>query len=142
MLSKNKVFAANMNDFPVMMDYINGLIKHLEPKIIFDSTLACEEILVNIISYAYPDDNGQLEIGWEEDSEHNIFKLTFEDAGVPFNPLLGEEPDLSVPIDKREVGGLGLLMIRKLTDDAQYSYVNGKNRLIITKKMKGSVSCY
>lgn len=117
-----------------MMDYIAGFIKNFTPKIVFDTTLASEEILVNIVSYSYPNGDGQLAIAWEEDIEHHKFKLCFEDSGIPFNPLLGEEPDLSIPIEERGIGGLGILMIRKLTDDAEYTYVDGKNRLIITKE--------
>lgn len=134
MFSKNKIFTANVDTVPEMMNYIAGIMKKFTPEIVYKITLACEEILTNIASYAYTDGDGQLAIAWEEEVEHRTFKLRFEDTGIPFNPLLRQWPNLHAPLAEREIGGLGIVIICGLMDDIQYTYVDGKNRLIITKK--------
>jgi anti-sigma regulatory factor (Ser/Thr protein kinase) len=122
-----------METVPDMMNFVAEFVENLPPKVAFNTTLVCEEILVNIASYAYPDGDGQLVILWENDAEKREYKLTFEDSGIPFNPLMREEPDLSVPIAERKIGGLGIMMVRKLMDTVQYTCVSGKNTLTITK---------
>ena len=61
--------------------------------------------------------------------------LRFRDRGEPFDPLSQPLPDISLPSDKRDAGGLGLLMIRKLSDYAAYTYENGENRLLISMNL-------
>jgi anti-sigma regulatory factor (Ser/Thr protein kinase) len=59
--------------------------------------------------------------------------LSFADRGEPFNPLDRDDPDVTVPLEQREVGGLGVLLIKRTMDTIQYSYDAGMNRLTITK---------
>jgi anti-sigma regulatory factor (Ser/Thr protein kinase) len=95
-------------------------------------TLVIEELFVNIVNYAYPNEPGSviftMFIG-------PCLKLIISDTGVPFNPLESPEPDLSVPIDDRKIGGWGIFLSRKLTDKITYERVNGTNILTIYKKL-------
>jgi len=133
MISVTKTFAADMDTVPQMMDFVSGLCEGLPEQAAFDITLVCEEILVNIASYAYPKGEGELAVRWENDTGNRKITLIFEDSGVPFNPLLNDEPDLSVPFQERKIGGLGIMMVRQRTDDVRYAYADGKNIMTIMK---------
>jgi len=64
--------------------------------------------------------------------------IKVEDDGRPFNPLLSPPPDLHRPLEQRRVGGLGLHLVRELTNCIEYDRVDGKNRLVIRKKIEGN----
>ena len=68
---------------------------------------------------------------WDEDGE---ITLEFIDGGIPFNPLDKADPDISLPLEQREIGGLGIFLVREMMDDVAYTYVNKENRLTIKKK--------
>jgi anti-sigma regulatory factor (Ser/Thr protein kinase) len=123
-----------MESVPAMMDFVEGFIKNLPEKAVYDMKLSCEEVLLNIVSYAYPDGDGQLDISWEDDTERRLLNVTFEDSGIPFNPLQKEEPDLTIPMREKKIGGLGIMLVRKLMDEVQYAYIDGKNRLTIINR--------
>jgi anti-sigma regulatory factor (Ser/Thr protein kinase) len=95
-------------------------------------TLVIEELFVNIVNYAYPNELGSvlftMYIG-------PCLKLIISDTGVPFNPLEFSEPDVTLPIDDRTVGGLGIFLSKKLTDRITYERVNGTNVLTVYKKL-------
>ena len=93
--------------------------------------LCVEEIFVNIANYAYPDTTGTAEIRIE--AENGIAVLTFIDAGLPYDPLQRDAPDITLPAEEREIGGLGIFLVRKNTDTVFYRYEDGKNVLTITK---------
>lgn len=93
--------------------------------------LCVEEIFVNIANYAYPDTTGTAEIRIE--AENGIAVLTFIDAGLPYDPLQRDAPDITLSAEEREIGGLGIFLVRKNTDTVFYRYEDGKNVLTITK---------
>lgn len=94
--------------------------------------LACEEIVVNVTSYAYPEgSDGFLDVYIRKDDR---IVIRFEDGGVPFNPLEHEDPDTTQPWDERPIGGLGIFLVRSMMDDVRYTYENQKNALTIEKK--------
>lgn len=94
--------------------------------------LACEEIVVNVTSYAYPEgSDGFLDVDIQKDDR---IVIRFEDGGVPFNPLEHENPDTTQPWDERPIGGLGIFLVRSMMDDVRYTYENQKNVLTIEKK--------
>ncbi|MDR1985801.1 MAG: ATP-binding protein [Treponema sp.] len=98
--------------------------------------LAVEEIFVNIARYAYPETElGEVRLGCklEQAVKHSKFIIAFADRGRPYNPLEHRDPDITVPIDEREIGGLGILMVKRIMDTVQYEYANGWNRLVIMK---------
>lgn len=94
--------------------------------------LACEEIVVNVTSYAYPEcSDGFLDVDIRKDDR---IVIRFEDGGVPFNPLEHEDPDTTLSWDERPIGGLGIFLVRSMMDDVRYTYENQKNVLTIEKK--------
>ena len=99
--------------------------------------LAVEEIFSNITSYAYHPEDGDAWIGCHvENGEPVRAVIEFMDAGTPYNPLNKEDPDITLSAEEREIGGLGIFLTKKQMDSLEYKYEDGKNILLITKKME------
>lgn len=118
---------------PLLSEWIekNFTLYGIPSKLLFNTQLAVEEAVVNVMSYAYP---GQQEQSIELTAEHESGKLhiTIEDNGIAFNPLQQEGPDLDEDIDEREEGGLGIFLLKELMSEVTYRRDNGKNILITT----------
>ncbi len=97
-----------------------------------DLTLALEEILVNVIRYGHPE-GGKHEIQIWLSLEQDCVVATVEDDGMPFNPLEAPEPDLYSPMETRPIGGLGIHLVRNITDGLEYRRNEGRNRLVMRK---------
>ena len=107
-----------------------------EERIINRINIAIEEIYVNIANYAYGTEGGKVEVICDIIEEPLQVEITFIDCGIAFNPLAHADPDVTLKADDREIGGLGILMTKKLMDDVKYEYVDRKNVLKIMKKLK------
>jgi PAS domain S-box-containing protein len=95
--------------------------------------LAFDELLSNIVKYGYPADGPHLiecEIGREGDA----IVATISDDGVPFNPVNQPEPDISLPLEAREIGGMGIHLVRHMFDDVQYQRRADRNVLSLVKQ--------
>ncbi len=95
--------------------------------------IAIEEIFVNIAHYAYPEAEGEAVIYVEPGDGSSSVTITFEDEGIPYDPLKNEDPDITLSADDRPIGGLGIFMVKKSMDEVSYEYKDGKNRLTIKK---------
>ncbi len=93
--------------------------------------LVMEELLVNIIEYAYPDDAGDIEIKCGRDSEQ-IMHIRISDWGTPFDPTEKADPDLNQGLMERNIGGLGIYFARQMADDLQYIREGDKNTLTVS----------
>lgn len=111
-----------------------GAEQKLPDEVVFAVNLSLDEVVTNIISYAYSDAQ-----------EHPItVRLTLEgevlcaevvDEGRPFNPLNVPAPDLDAPVDERPIGGLGMHIVREMMDDLHYRREQDKNVLTLTKRL-------
>ena len=99
----------------------------------FKIQLSIEEVVDNVVHYAYEGGIGWLEVSTHLDSNSLILTVELRDAGVPFNPLEQSEPDITLSAENREVGGLGIFLCKKLMDSISYRYENGNNVLTMTK---------
>ena len=97
--------------------------------------MAVEELFVNIAHYAYKGTAGDAVILAGPDPKTGILRITFRDWGVPFDPLAKTDPDISLSVEEREIGGLGIFMAKKVMDTMDYKYENGQNVLTMTKKI-------
>jgi len=96
--------------------------------------LVVEEVLVNICRHAYSDASGEVEIRCvHADSEHLC--VEFIDSGKPFNILASPAPDLTVDVDERQVGGLGIPLIRAMMDKVSYCREGDRNILRVTARL-------
>ena len=93
--------------------------------------LAVEEIVVNVSKYAYGNEAGEIEV--KVLLNETCAEITFTDSGKPFNPLNKEDPDITLSADDRQIGGLGVFIVKKIMDNVSYSNLNGKNVLKIIK---------
>ena len=98
--------------------------------------VAVDEIVANIAHYAYAPQKGDVTIQTEYDENSGTASITFTDMGIPFNPLKKEEPDVSLPASEREIGGLGIFLVRKTMDQMEYRREDGCNMLTIRKKIR------
>lgn len=104
-------------------------------KLMFEINLVLEEILMNVISYGFSDENEhEIEVGWTLDNQ--LFYLQVVDDGKEFNPLILPEPELDKTVAERKIGGLGIHLVKKMMCKINYDRVDGKNVLSMTKKIK------
>lgn len=97
--------------------------------------VAAEEVFVNIASYAYAPGTGTATVRIEIADDPPVATITFSDSGVPFDPLNKADPDVTLPAEEREIGGLGIFMTRKFMDNVTYTYKDGKNVLTLKKNL-------
>ena len=96
--------------------------------------IAVEEIFVNIAHYAYGDQTGEATIRIETEDSPQGIAITFFDRGMPYDPLAKPDPDITLGAEERQIGGLGIFMVKKSMDEVSYRYENGENILTIRKK--------
>jgi len=128
---------AIMENLDVSIDFlINGIEKAgIDKKTIYQLRLACEEVIVNVINYAYPNHQGNVTISYELSEDKCDLVILISDSGVPFNPLEKAEPDINLPIEERQIGGLGIFMVRNIMDTVEYIRQDGSNILTLTKAL-------
>lgn len=97
--------------------------------------IAIDELFGNIAHYAYNPDVGPATVRVEVVEEPLSVVITFIDNGMPYDPLTAKDPDTTLSAEEREVGGLGIYMVKKSMDDIIYEYRNGQNILKIRKKI-------
>ena len=126
---------AVLDNLQTVMDFAT---EHLEArdcpmKISMQIELVVEEIFVNIASYAYQPDIGSATFCMEFEENPDAVLMTFIDNGKPYNPLEKIDPDTSLDIEERDIGGLGIFLVKKNVDEISYKYEDGKNILIMKK---------
>ena len=114
--------------------------RHLEtmdcsPKVSVQIDVAVEELFVNIAHYAYSPGTGSATIGVEILKDPAAIAITFTDRGKPFDPLAKEDPDITLSAEERQIGGLGIYMVKKSMDEVVYEYKDGQNILRIKKNL-------
>ena len=100
---------------------------------IFQIDICVEEIFANIANYAYNPETGPATIRVEVKDDPRSVVLTFLDHGVPYDPLAKDDPDVSLDAAKRQIGGLGVFIVKKSMDHMAYEYKDGQNILTIKK---------
>lgn len=142
------IMPAKQENMASMVSFIKKAVeKHGgNRKDVYQIHLISEEIILNIIKYAYPEKTGDIEIKYEfkpngnPDAEGKVERkaemmIRISDQGIPFNPLEKDEPDISAPVDQRDIGGLGIFMVRNLVDHLSYERQNNQNVLILIKQL-------
>lgn len=97
--------------------------------------IVIDELFSNIARYAYHPEKGSATVRVEVSEEPLSVILTFIDSGVPYDPLNHEDPDITLSADEREIGGLGIFMVKKTMDDISYEYKDGRNILTVKKNL-------
>jgi len=111
-----------------------GLKHNLNPGIIYKINLAIDELITNTISYSYEDDKKHF-IDINITLGKKKLMVIIEDDGKYFNPLEVPTPRLDQPVERKKIGGLGIYLTRKFTDELSYKRENGKNVISFTKEI-------
>ena len=127
--------AAAVESIPRVTEWIDEALEGFECPMKAQAQLdvAIDEILSNIARYAYPEGPGEATVRYEYDPSRRRFAVEFLDQGEPFDPLAQAEPDTALPAGEREIGGLGIFLVKKTMDDARYRYQDGRNILRLEK---------
>ena len=107
--------------------------RNCKPKIIMQMELVIEELFVNVAHYAYKPNVGQCTVQKEIEENPRAISITFIDSGMPYNPLEHDDPDTSLGVEEREIGGLGIFLVKKNVDKISYEHKDGQNVLRLTK---------
>ena len=123
---------AKIENLDRVINFINSSLREYEypNNLQNEINLAVEEIFINIANYAYKPLSGNASI-LISTKEKTIIK--FIDTGKPYNPLEQSSPDFNKPLTAREIGGLGVFLVKKIMDTIEYARVDNKNVLTITK---------
>ena len=120
-----------------VIDFINEQLDEygcgIKEKMAID--VAADELFANIASYAYNPDKGNATVRVEVFEDPLAVEITFIDNGVPYDPLAKAEPDTTLSVEERQIGGLGIFIVKKSMDAVNYEYKEGRNILTIRKKI-------
>ena len=131
---KELIVEANIKSLDKVMDFVNEELEQntCSSELLGNIVLAVEEVFANIANYAYQPSSGSVALSIEAGEEAVI---RFEDTGKPYNPLDHPTPDIRKPLMEREIGGLGIFLVKTIMDKVDYMRIDNKNVLVMTKKL-------
>ena len=97
--------------------------------------VAIDELFSNVANYAYENGVGSVTARFEFDADTREARISFIDSGTPYNPLEKDDPDVSLPPEERDIGGLGIYLVKKTMDALLYEYRDGRNIVTICKRI-------
>ena len=126
---------AIIENIPRVTDFINAELEALDCpfKAQIQIDVAIDELFGNIALYAYEPLTGTATVRFEAEEDPKAVSITFIDTGMPYDPLAAEDPDISLGVEERDVGGLGVFLVKKTMDEVTYEYKDGQNILKIRK---------
>lgn len=139
------VLTKRVSTFPAKLENENAVQEFLAraldeadpacpPKARKDLRLAVEELFVNAARYAYAPKEGDVEVIVRVSDSPNGARVTLRDAGVPFDPFGHADPAAPSSVEETPVGGLGILMVKRLVDACSYVYEDGCNTVTVEKR--------
>jgi serine/threonine-protein kinase RsbW len=125
------------DDIKALIDKF-GIMADLGPEDRHKLTIIVEELFTNTVNHGHGgDSDASVSISFEQN--HGEIQLTYQDSAPPFDPLAaGQRTDIESTINERRVGGLGILITVGLTERVDYSYVKGRNRIILRLTITGN----
>lgn len=134
---KELTISASVDNIETVTEFINEQLEALDcpMKAQMQIDIAIDELFGNIANYAYNPEIGQATVRVEVIEEPLAVVITFIDNGVPYDPLKKEDPDITLSAEEREIGGLGIYMVKKSMDEINYEYKDGQNIISIKKQL-------
>lgn len=129
---KELAVEAKIENLDRVQDFVRDQLRACPPKVRAQIAIAVDEVFSNIAHYAYVQDAGTVLVRVKAG---DAVTIEFEDSGRPYDPLSSADPDLSLDVDAREVGGLGIFMVKNLMDSVAYRREGSKNVLTIRKSV-------
>ena len=134
---KELTIEATVENIETVTDFVNEQLETLDcpMKAQIQIDIAIDELFGNIAHYAYNPEIGQATVRVEVIEDPLSVIITFIDNGVPYDPLAKTDPDTTLSAEERDIGGLGIYMVKKSMDEITYKYKDGHNILCIKKKL-------
>ena len=135
---KELTIEAKITNIEAVTDFVNEQLETLDcpMKAQLQIDIAIDELFGNIAHYAYNPEIGKATVRVEVIEDPLAVVITFIDNGVPYDPLAKEDPDTTLSAEEREIGGLGIYMVKKSMDEITYEYKDGQNILAIKKNLQ------
>jgi serine/threonine-protein kinase RsbW len=132
---KELIVPAEIEQLDTVLNFISDKLTEMNCSVKIQSQIAVavEEIFVNIAHYAYTPNKGNATVRYGIENDPLKILIQFGDNGIPYNPLEKAAPDTTLSADERDIGGLGIFIVKKSMDDVHYEYKNGQNVLTIQK---------
>ncbi|MCQ2378210.1 MAG: SpoIIE family protein phosphatase [Victivallaceae bacterium] len=127
-----RTFPCEEASFAAAQDFLREKLRNIAPAVTAKILNAADEVIVNIVSYS-----GASDFLLRTECGRDRVKIEFRDAGKPYNPLKHSPYDMHVPIAERPVGGLGLVIVRRLIHWVTYRHIGGRNVLVMVQKLDG-----
>ena len=135
---KELTVAATVENIETVTDFVNEQLEALDcpMKAQMQIDIAIDELFGNIAHYAYNPEIGKATVRVEVTEDPLAVVITFIDNGVPYDPLAKADPNTTLSAEEREIGGLGIFMVKKTMDEITYEYKDGQNILAIKKNLQ------
>ena len=135
-MEKSIILANDISEITRLYEFIEemGNDFSLSPDIVFNLNLVLEEAVINVINYAYPKEDHQY-IYLSATMKDGSIVLVLTDTGKEFDPTAAPEADITLSADERQIGGLGIFLIRQIMNEVKYERIEGKNVLTLEKKL-------
>ena len=135
-MEKSIILANDISEISRLYEFVEevGNDFELSPDIVFNLNLVLEEAIVNIINYAYPKEEHE-SIYLSARMHEGSIVLVLTDTGKEFDPTAAPEADVTLSADDRQIGGLGIFLIRQIMNEVKYERIEGKNVLTLEKKL-------
>ena len=132
-----QIFDATQEQLETVQRFVEKELEkyHCSSKVLYQLAVAVEEIFINIVHYAYNPKMGKATVRCCVSGDPPQVTIQFLDNGKPFNPLAKKDADITLSAEERDIGGLGILMVKKSMDAVDYVYENGTNVLTIKKSI-------
>lgn len=128
---------AKIENIALVTDFVNFILEKNEcsMKVQMEIDIVIDEIFSNIAYYAYAPGSGEATVQVEIEDSPKRLELVFIDRGIPYNPLENKDPDVTLDIEERKIGGLGIFLVKEMMDEVLYEYVDGQNILKLIKDL-------
>ena len=135
---KELTVEAKIENIEAVTDFVNEQLEALDcpMKAQMQIDIAIDELFSNIAHYAYNPEIGQATVRVEVVEDPLSVVITFIDNGVSYDPLAKADPDTTLSAEERDIGGLGIYMVKKSMDEIAYEYKDGQNILKIKKNLR------
>ena len=126
---------ATLENYDRVAEFVEGELELREVPMAAQAqiVIALDEIYTNVAKYAYADDPGEVTVRLDFTEQITEVKMTIMDCGIPYDPLKRPDPDVSLEAEARQIGGLGVYMVKQMMEEVSYEYRGGMNILRMRK---------
>jgi len=131
----DRIFPATDEALPEALAFVEDELDKMgcSMKTVMQVTVCVEEMFVNVAHYAYDGKDGEIEL--KLDTDNGMLSIVLTDEGRPFDPLAKTDPDITLSAEERQIGGLGIFMVKKSMNEVSYERKDNKNVFIMKKEI-------